>query len=91
MRMQIFSVYDKKAKDYQGLTLAPNRDVAARWFKEGIPGSGTPMEKYPQDFLLVEVGVFDTATGILMGGDEPTVIGGIADLLETGNFKGLEL
>lgn len=88
MKMLVYSAFDKKAKDHQGLTLAPNDEVAVRWFKEGVPGSGTPMEKYPEDFQLRCVGEFDTTAGDLIGEGSRLVVE-LEALLQAGPHKGL--
>lgn len=67
MRQGVYSIFDKKALDHQGVTLSPNDDVAVRWLREGLRGSNTQMEKFPEDFQLRCVGVFDTETGQMTG------------------------
>lgn len=91
MRQKIYSIYDKKALDHQGVTLAPNDAVAVRWLREGIRGSGTQMEKFPEDFSLHCLGELDTESGVIV--PEP---GGRRDVYEiaalfVSPFDGIEV
>lgn len=78
--MRVYSLYDRKVKEYGNLVLASNDGTILRALKEGIRPD-TTMGKYPEDFDLVCIGEFDPETGSL-DGFGVDVISNVRTLLE---------
>lgn len=78
--MNIYSLFDRKVKEYGQLVVATTDDAIRRAVHEGIPSSGTVIAKYPQDFDLMFLGSVDPETGVLTG-QVPRLIANVADLL----------
>lgn len=64
--MRVYTLYDKKVREYGNLVLGGNDGAVLRALREA-KGSDTTMGKYPEDFDLVCVGEFDPETGALDG------------------------
>lgn len=81
--MRVYSIYDRKVREYGSLLLAPNNDVMVRNVITGVRGSGSLMEKYPEDFQLEYLGDVDPNTGMLTAIDgRPEIVGSLSTLLE---------
>lgn len=55
----MFSVYDTKARNYSNPFTAINQQVAIRDFTQAVNESSSQLNKFPDDFKLIEVGEFD--------------------------------
>ncbi|WNK12845.1 MAG: nonstructural protein [Microvirus sp.] len=64
MILQIFSVLDRKAKNYNLPFYCPTIEVAQRAFAQSVndPASGMAYT-HPEDFTLYHIGTFDDETG----------------------------
>lgn len=79
--MQVFSLFDRKLREYGSLVLANNAEAVKRALVDGVRGSGSLVEKHPQDFDLMEIGMFDTDSGILVPGKLPVLVDNVGTLL----------
>lgn len=78
--MRVYTLYDRKVKEYGNLVLGPNNNAILRALKDGMRPD-TTMGKYPEDFDLVCVGEFDPETGQLEGFGADLIIN-VRELLE---------
>lgn len=67
MKMYLYAVYDMKARVFCIPFSAPNEQVALRSFEYSANHSDNDIGRYPSDFGLYEVGVFEDDTGQLSG------------------------
>lgn len=65
MKTKAFSVYDVKAKFYGKPVYQRNAAEAIRAFETECNAPESQLCKYPQDFVLFEIGEYDDETGIL--------------------------
>lgn len=60
----LFSMFDVKASNFGPLMTLENADVARRMFVTSIlSGQESLVTKFPDDFILYEMGGFDNSTG----------------------------
>lgn len=73
----IFSIFDSKAQLFMLPFFAPNRAVASRMFQGVINDPTTDFSKFPGDFALFELGLFDESDGRLepLGAPQSVVLG----------------
>lgn len=83
--MLLFSLFDRKLREYGQLVQANNAEAVKRALIDGVRGSNSLVEKYPADFDLMEVGHFDVDTGLLSGRDVPLLVDNLGDLLGGAN------
>jgi hypothetical protein len=67
MEITVFTVYDSKAKIYLDPFTARNRGVAVRSFTEAANSQGHDFCKWPEDYVLYEIGTFNVDEGVLTG------------------------
>lgn len=77
----IYSVLDRKLREYGQLGLARNDEAVQRAIGDQVRGSGTLMEKYPGDFDLYCVGEFDSETGVVEGYPVPRLVRTVEEIL----------
>lgn len=77
--MRIYSLYDRKVGEFQGLVVSPNDETVKRALKEGLPANSTEA-KYPHDFDLKCLGEFDVTTGRIKPLADISVLGSIHDI-----------
>ena len=65
MILQVFAVYDIKARAYMSPFFMPNREMAVRAFSTGVNEEKSELNKHPADFTLFHIGAFDDETGNL--------------------------
>lgn len=66
--MRVYSLYDRKMKEFGQLVLSNNDETVTRALIEGLKGGkGATIHEYPKDFDLVLLGQFDPETGELVG------------------------
>lgn len=85
--MKVYSILDRKLKEYGPLFLSRNDDAVRRAVVDGFRGSNSVMEKHPDDFDLYEVGVFNHDTGELIG-CSPVLVFTLGAILEVDNGTG---
>lgn len=59
----MFSIYDQKAKMFNRPYFQMNRDIAIRNATALVRDPNMDMSKFPQDFILYELGSFDDNSG----------------------------
>lgn len=80
-RMRVYSLFDRKVKEYLSLVLASTDEAVRRAVMEGIPGSNSTVAKYPSDFDVMYLGDFDPEDGSLRGCVKPLLIASVADII----------
>lgn len=79
---KVYSVYDKKLQEFGQLAVSKNDESMRRALYDGVKGSQSMIEKYPQDFDLYRVGEFDPQQGVLTGYTSPSIlVCNVGDLL----------
>jgi hypothetical protein len=59
MLVKIYSVFDSKASAFMLPQFYQTAGIAERAFSEAVNTKDTPFNKYPEDFTLFELGVYD--------------------------------
>lgn len=67
MILSIYSVYDKKAENYNSQFCQKNNAEAMRTFSDLANDKDTTIHKHPEDYDLYNIGIFDTSDGIIKG------------------------
>lgn len=80
--VKVYSVLDRKVREFGQLLLSANDESMERTVRDVVSGSGTMMEKYPEDFDLHVVGSFNTETGELAR-SAPQLVGNVALILDS--------
>lgn len=65
MILKVFSIYDGKIKSFLKPFVDQHTGQALRSFEEACREPSSPFAKFPSDFVLYEVGTFDSETGNL--------------------------
>lgn len=81
--MQIYSLYDRKLREYGALFLSQNDATVKRAIHEGIP-AGSTVGKYPEDYDVMLIGDFDPVTGVLEQGNI-VLVDNVRDILRGRN------
>lgn len=68
--MQLFSVFDTKAKFYDAPRLYRNIADASRAFESACRDANSSFAKFPADFHLYMIGEFDQITGRILPADD---------------------
>jgi len=76
--MLIYSLYDKKLREFGPLVLSNNDQSVVRALRDGIPGSGGTVAKYPEDFDLMQLGSFDAETGMIVPESVPLLVANVS-------------
>lgn len=79
--MKIFSVHDKKAGYYMNPMYFKTPTEAIRAFEQGVTDEKTQLNKYPNDFTLVQLGEFNQDTGKIQTLSEYTILSNGADFI----------
>lgn len=75
MHLVAFSVRDMKAEIFHQPFFCLTRGVGIRVFTEACGNLDHDFGKYPEDFVLFEVGKFDQSRGVLDAFSAPTALG----------------
>jgi hypothetical protein len=62
----MFSVYDSKAETYQPPQAYPTAGMAIRSFAAGCNDPQSAFSRWPEDFVLFELGTYDDQTGLMV-------------------------
>lgn len=65
MILNIFAIHDSKAEAYMTPFFMRNNGEALRGFMDSMENSESPFHKWPQDYTLFWIGVYDDETGII--------------------------
>lgn len=63
--MKIFSIYDGKIRSFMRPFMDAHTGSALRSFEEACKEPTSPFAKFPADFVLYEIGTFNTETGLV--------------------------
>lgn len=80
--MQIYSLFDRKVREFGPLVTTNNDESALRAIRDGVPGSGGTIAKYPEDFDLMLLGAFDADTGQIVPESVPLLVANVGDVLK---------
>jgi len=72
--MNIYSLYDRKLREFGPLVVSNNDESVVRALREGLPGSGGTVNKYPEDFDLMCLGALDVDTGLIVPERVPLLV-----------------
>lgn len=65
MMVVLYALLDRKLREYGVVLVSKNTETMVRELRNQVMGSGSTIEKYPDDFDLYRLGEFDTETGII--------------------------
>lgn len=65
MLVQVFSVFDVKAKSYLKPFFVPNEDVAKRAIKDVMSDELSEFARNPEDYVLYHIGEWDDQSGVI--------------------------
>lgn len=66
MLLKMFSLYDSKAAAFAAPFSTPRRELAQRAMVELMDAGQSQVARFPEDFLLFELGEFDDQTGVVV-------------------------
>ncbi|AXH77822.1 MAG: nonstructural protein [Microviridae sp.] len=75
MNKFLYSVYDSKAKAYSNPFTSVNQQIAIRDFTQAVRDENSQLNKFPEDFTLVELAEFDDETAVFNLHPNPIVLG----------------
>lgn len=75
MLIKIFAIRDAKALAFGQPFFSQTKGTAIRSFQETVNDPNSPFHKYPDDYSLFEIGIFDDEKGTIEALDIPQVIG----------------
>lgn len=75
MIKSIFCVFDAKSKVYDTVHFEINKAVALRSFEKACNDPSTALFEWPEDYVLFELGTFDTETGKIVTHECPLTLG----------------
>jgi hypothetical protein len=65
MNLEIFSVFDRKAKAFIPPFFLPNRNMALRVFTDSVNDPEHQFHAHPEDYSLFHLGDFDQESGLI--------------------------
>lgn len=65
MNYGLYSIYDKKSELFGQILTFDNDDVAIRYFRTLVADESTLVSKYPEDFCLFGVGLWNNVDAII--------------------------
>lgn len=81
--MRIYSIFDRKMREYGSLVLSSNDETVRRAVKEGVSGSTSTLAKYPEDFDVMFLGRFDPEKGLIVA-SSPVLVDSVATIIYGG-------
>lgn len=78
----LYSVYDSKARAYGNPFVSVRQEMAVRDFTAAVRDPSTQLNKFPEDFTLVEIGEFDDETCVFSLHQNPIPLGLAAQFKE---------
>ncbi len=87
MKLEMFSIYDHKAKAYIRPFFTPNSALAIRAITDAQADPTHMFHKHPEDFGLYHLGTFDDATGGLEVIEPAQALGLVTGLSEDYDLK----
>jgi len=80
--MKVFTIWDLKANLHLRPFADANTVSAIRGFERAAEDPESPFKRYPQDFVLKEIGEFDEMTGRIVLNESPQVICSALDFVK---------
>lgn len=80
MIINLFSVYDEKAKAYMPLMSYNTVGQATRAFYDAVDDPQTGLSKHPEDYKLYKLGIIDDNTGEITSVFPPELIASAMDV-----------
>ena len=74
MKLQIFSLYDEKAKSYNTPQYMGHKGEGIRALQTTLEQKDSMLGKYPEDYSLYKLGDFETTTGEITGLTPPELV-----------------
>jgi hypothetical protein len=82
MIVRLYSIYDKKSENYSPLFPAPTPGAAERAIADQAHNPETQLAKWPGDFALYDMCVFDDETGfVTQDGQPPRLVVEVSQLV----------
>lgn len=75
MKLKAYAIWDEKASCYLQPAFHPTKGLAIREFTDIVKNPGNPINKYPGDFTLFEIGEYDNENAKLLPHPAPISIG----------------
>lgn len=72
--MKVFAVRDAKADAFGGLTVVSTKGLALRGFADAVADERSEFSKYPDDYMLYELGTYDPNSGELTSHRVPELV-----------------
>lgn len=63
--MRLYSIFDRKLKEYGQVVQMNNDEAVKRSLRDGLRGTKSLVEKYPDDFDLYVLGEMDLESGVI--------------------------
>lgn len=82
MILQIYAVYDEKAKAYLDPVYFGHDGEALRKFSDVVSNDQSPIAKHPGDFTMYKLGKFDSNSGAIIGLQTPEFLAKAIDFVE---------
>jgi len=80
--MKVYSVQDIKGKTFMNPIIYRNQVEASRAFETATKDANSQFNKFPEDFLLMEIGEWDSDNGILIPNDTPQAVCLASDFIQ---------
>jgi len=77
----IYSMLDRKLKEFGALVCANNDEAVKRALRDAVKQGPSLMSEHPDDFDLVRVGEFDVETGVIRVTDVPTLVDSVSTII----------
>lgn len=74
MKLQVFSLYDEKAKAFNTPQYMAHKGEAIRALQTTLDQKESMIAKYPADYSLFKLGDFETNTGEIIGITPPELV-----------------
>ncbi len=65
MQKKIYTIHDSKAEAFMNPFFLNSKGEAIRTFTEAVNDPQSTISKYPDDFTLFEIGIYDTDDGLI--------------------------
>lgn len=83
MELKIYTVYDAKAEAYLAPSFVSNDQVAARAFEYAVNSDEHDFGRFPEDYTMFRIGIFDPMTGAITSETPGTCIAKAIELRRT--------
>lgn len=85
---KVYSIFDRKLKEYGSLMYAKNDFAIMRGVADAVRGSeGTLHAMHPEDFDLMYLGDFDNELGVLVPAQVVVLVDNLAELLKAAETR----